>query len=335
MTSYCTLKAVKGSNMRPRIWLTAFYTLFTLCVVVLAVNSANATEQKVTATTGSLGNEGNSSEDLNTTATSNSRFGTGPKQNMTSNNMTTLTPGTTVATSTNSVEHSVLDSSQSPMTPTPTVQTTAPRHVSSHSAPKSSPTPTLNSTAIKSQVTTTSQVSSSISTPVLKPTQTEFAVTSRQPNSTDVTQPYTGSLYSILTTGTSGSVLHLRKQEIIVTICLSTILGVVILTIIMYNVTKCKRRRAQYSHRPLYTSSYEEPGGSYNIPDDTLVISGGLYDESRVYNPNMTVLEEDDEIHSEYPAFSSKYSQFRLEFLPEESEATDQRPSFDTFKAET
>ncbi|XP_067913733.1 sialomucin core protein 24-like [Heterodontus francisci] len=325
--------------MRPRIWPTAFYILFTRCVVDSAVNSTDATEQKVSVATDSLDNEDTSSKGLNTTGSHNSFFATGSnqtgavslstsKQNSTSNDISTLAPGTTVTMSTNSMKPSVPVSSQPPMTPT------TPPQVSSHYMPESSVTTALSRTATESQINKTHQVLPSISTPNPKSTQTKSTVTSGQATNTDVTQPYTGSLYSILTTRTSGAVLHLRKQEIILTICLSTILGVVILTIIMYNVTKCKQRRAQYSHRPLYTSSYDESGGSYNIPDDTLVISGGLYDESRVYNPNMTVLEE-DELHSEYPAFSSKYSQFRLEFLPEEREVTDQGPSFGTFQPET
>uniref|UniRef100_UPI00398F3034 uncharacterized protein n=1 Tax=Pristiophorus japonicus TaxID=55135 RepID=UPI00398F3034 len=327
--------------MRPGIWPTLFTLYVILLILISRMNSTQATEQKVSATNASLGSDGNSSEDLNTTATSNSPFVTGSNQtgamslSTSKQNMTTLAPGTIVTTSTNPMKPSAPDSSQPPMTLIATVQTITPPHVSSHSTPESSASTTVNSTATKSQVTTRSQVSSSISTPILKPTQTDSAVTSRQPSSTAVTQPPTSSLYSILTIGTSGSVLHLRKQEIILTICLSTILGVVILTIIMYNVTKCKRRRAQYSHRPLYTTSYEEPGGSYNIPDDTLVISGGLYDESRVYNPNMTVLEEDDELHGEYPGIISKYSQFRLEFLPEEREGAGQGPSLNTFQPET
>ncbi|GCB64285.1 uncharacterized protein [Scyliorhinus torazame] len=329
--------------MIPMIQPTAFY-IITLCIV-LAANSVDAIEQNVSVITNNVSNEGNSSGDIKKTGSSNNLPVTGSsqavtvslstlKQNQTSNNISTLAPGTTVAMSTNSMKPSVPDRSQPPMIKKTTVQTTAP-HASSHYTPESSTTPALGLTTTESQNNSTRQVSTSISTPVLKPTQTESTVTSRQPTSTGITQPYTGSLYSILTTGTSGTRLHLRKQEIILTICLSTILGVVILTIIMYNVTKCKQRRAQYSHRPLYASSYEEPGGSYNIPDDTLVISGGLYDESRVYNPNMTVLEEDDELHSEYPAFSSKYNQFRLEFLPEEREVTSQGSSFGTFQPQT
>ncbi|XP_041050782.1 sialomucin core protein 24-like isoform X3 [Carcharodon carcharias] len=274
--------------MRPRIRPTAFYIIFTLCVV-LAVNSADSTGQKVSAISNSLSNEGNSSGDLNKTGSSNNLFATGSsqteavslstlKQNPTSSNMNSLAPETTVATSTNSMKPSVPDSSQSPLTQKTTVQTTLP-HVSGHYMPESSVTSTLGLRATESQISSTRQVSTSISTPILKPTQTESTGTSRQPTITDVTQPYTGSLYSILTTGTSG--------------------------------------------------------GSYNIPDDTLVISGGLYDESRVYNPNMTVLEEDDELHSEYPAFTSKYSQFRLEFLPEERELTSQGSSFSTFQAQS
>ncbi|XP_041050781.1 sialomucin core protein 24-like isoform X2 [Carcharodon carcharias] len=264
--------------MRPRIRPTAFYIIFTLCVV-LAVNSADSTGQKVSAISNSLSNEGNSSGDLNKTGSSNNLFATGSsqteavslstlKQNPTSSNMNSLAPETTVATSTNSMKPSVPDSSQSPLTQKTTVQTTLP-HVSGHYMPESSVTSTLGLRATESQISSTRQVSTSISTPILKPTQTESTGTSRQPTITDVTQPYTGSLYSILTTGTSGTGLHLRKQEIILTICLSTILGVVILTIIMYNVTKCKRRRAQYSHRPLYASSYEEPGAYHLKQADT------------------------------------------------------------------
>ncbi|XP_038676192.1 sialomucin core protein 24-like [Scyliorhinus canicula] len=329
--------------MIPMIQPTAFYIIITLCIG-LAANSVDAIGQNVSVITNTLSNEGNSYGDIKKTGSSNNLPVIGSsqtvsvalstlKQNQTSNNISTLAPGTTVAMSTNSMKPSVPDHSQPPMTKK-TVQTTAP-HASSLSTHESSTIPALGLTTTENQNNLTRQVSTSISTPVLKPTQTESTVTSRQPTSTGITQPYTGSLYSILTTGTSGTRLHLRKQEIILTICLSTILGVVILTIIMYNVTKCKRRRAQYSHRPLYASSYEEPGGSYNIPDDTLVISGGLYDESRVYNPNMTILEEDDELHSEYPAFSSKYNQFRLELVPEEREVTSQGSSFGTFQPQT
>ncbi|XP_060701179.1 sialomucin core protein 24-like [Hemiscyllium ocellatum] len=327
-----------------RVWIhpTVFYILFTQCFVVLAVNSADTTGQKVSAITNFLSNEGNSSGKLNKTGSFNSSFATESNQkgavtpstvklSPTSNNMTALAPGITVATSTKLVKPSVPDSSQPPKTGITIFQTTTP-HASSHYVPESSTSAPFVSTATESQINATHQVSTPTATTALKLTQTGSTETNRQPTSAGVTQPNTGSLYSIITTRTSGTVMHLRKQEIILTICLSTILGVVILTIIMYNVIKCKQRRAQYTHRPLYATSNEEPGRRYNIPDDTLVISGGLYDESRVYNPNMSVLGEDDEFHGDYPAFASKYSQFRLEFLPEEREITDQGSSFNTFQ---
>ncbi|XP_059509466.1 sialomucin core protein 24-like isoform X1 [Stegostoma tigrinum] len=323
--------------MRVRIGPTAVYILFTQCFAALAVNSADATGQTVSAINSSFHNEGNSSGDLNKTGsvsvTEPNRTGAlSPtlKPNPTSNSTTALAPGITVATSTKSMQPSAPDGSKTRIT----IFQTTPPHISSHYMPEASTSATFVSTATESEINATQQVSTSKTT-VLKPTQIEFTETNKQPTSAGVTQPNTGSLYSIITTRTSGTIMHLKKQEIILTICLSTILGVVILTIVMYNVTKCKRRRAQYSHRPLCATSNEESGRSYNIPDDTLVISGGLYDESRVYNPNMTVLEEDDEFHGDYPAVTSKYSQFRLEFLPEEREVTGQGSSFNTFQPQT
>ncbi|XP_029428497.1 uncharacterized protein LOC115073808 isoform X3 [Rhinatrema bivittatum] len=70
----------------------------------------------------------------------------------------------------------------------------------------------------------------------------------------------------------------------------------------------------------------------YSAPDDTLVISGGLYDAPRVYNPNMTVL-EDEECQHDYISFGSRPGQFRLEFLPgeKEREPAYESSSFETF----
>ncbi|XP_059509467.1 sialomucin core protein 24-like isoform X2 [Stegostoma tigrinum] len=267
--------------MRVRIGPTAVYILFTQCFAALAVNSADATGQTVSAINSSFHNEGNSSGDLNKTGsvsvTEPNRTGAlSPtlKPNPTSNSTTALAPGITVATSTKSMQPSAPDGSKTRIT----IFQTTPPHISSHYMPEASTSATFVSTATESEINATQQVSTSKTT-VLKPTQIEFTETNKQPTSAGVTQPNTGSLYSIITTRTSGR--------------------------------------------------------SYNIPDDTLVISGGLYDESRVYNPNMTVLEEDDEFHGDYPAVTSKYSQFRLEFLPEEREVTGQGSSFNTFQPQT
>ncbi|XP_048468229.1 sialomucin core protein 24-like isoform X2 [Rhincodon typus] len=252
--------------MRVRIGPTAVYILFTQCFAALAVNSADATGPKVSAINNSLRNEGNSSGDLTKTSSvsvteSNQTGAVSPtlKPGPTSNNTSALAPGITVATSTKSMKPAAPDGSQTSKTGITVFQTTPP-HISSHYMPESTTSATFVSTATESEINATHQVSTSKVTTVLKPTQRGFTETNKQPTSAGVTQPNTGSLYSIITTKTSGTIMHLKKQEIILTICLSTILGVVILTIIMYNVTKCKRRRAQYSHRPLCATSNEESG---------------------------------------------------------------------------
>lgn len=299
--------------MQVKSWLLAVYTLCNVLLVIdvnvsAATNSNGSSTPAVSLQTalknGSLDQGFNVSK-----ATSVPTF---------NKSTSTLASGTTDAMSTLKP-----NSSQTSVTPTGFVQTTL-SNISSHGINESTATPTAHSTAGKTLTT-------AIATLVPKSTQMEFTTTGRRSSSTGPTQPTTGSLYTVITTAASGSGLPLQKEEVILTICLSTLLAVVILTIVMYNVNKCKRRRAQYSHHPLYASSHEEPG----FPNDTLVISGGLYDESRVYNPNMTVLEEDDDLHVDYPAFTSKYSQFKLEFLPEERDVSGQGASFTTFQPET
>ncbi|MEE6516259.1 hypothetical protein FKM82_025547 [Ascaphus truei] len=110
----------------------------------------------------------------------------------------------------------------------------------------------------------------------------------------------------------------LKDSEAVLTSIFGTILGIAVLGIIAFSFNKYRKRRSQYSHHPLRENSYES-ADRYSAPDDTLVISGGLYDAPRVYNPNMTVLEEEDTPH-DYVSFSSRPGQFRLEFLPGDKE---------------
>ncbi|XP_073523213.1 uncharacterized protein [Phyllobates terribilis] len=105
----------------------------------------------------------------------------------------------------------------------------------------------------------------------------------------------------------------MNYSETVLTSIFSTILAVVLLTILAFSFNKFRKRRSQYSHQPLHENIYESEG--YTPPEDTLVISGGLYDAPRIYNPNMTVLEEDDS-QPDYISFSNRTGQFRLEFLP-------------------
>ncbi|XP_040193348.1 cell wall integrity and stress response component 2-like isoform X2 [Rana temporaria] len=115
-------------------------------------------------------------------------------------------------------------------------------------------------------------------------------------------------------TALSGAEKHsMDYSEIILTSIFSVILVVVVLVILSFGFKRCLRGTSQYSHHPLYETSYEPDG--YSPPDDTLVISGGLYDAPRIYNPNMTVLDE-EESQNDYASINSRPGQFRLEFLP-------------------
>ncbi|KAM4046657.1 uncharacterized protein ACNLHF_010164 [Anomaloglossus baeobatrachus] len=105
----------------------------------------------------------------------------------------------------------------------------------------------------------------------------------------------------------------MKYSETVLTSIFSTILVVVLLTTLAFCFNKYRKQRSQYSHHPLHENIYESEG--YTPPDDTLVISGGLYDAPRIYNPNMTVLEEEDS-PPDYISFSNRPGQFRLEFLP-------------------
>lgn len=84
------------------------------------------------------------------------------------------------------------------------------------------------------------------------------------------------------------------------TVVFSVVLGVFVLGLVMYKFKRCHQRRVQYSHQPL-TEDYAE---AFVTDDDTLVISGGLYD-GHVCEPITT---QDDPI-------SCQPTQFRLEFL--------------------
>ncbi|XP_043932381.1 uncharacterized protein LOC122806215 isoform X2 [Protopterus annectens] len=128
-----------------------------------------------------------------------------------------------------------------------------------------------------------------------------------------------------------GRKFSLNNSEIILTIVFSIVLGVAVLVLIMYSVNKCKKRREQYSHHRLETIPYDDTADTYSVPDDTLVISGGLYDVPRVYNPTVSTLEDDNVL--DYLHFTSRPGNFRLEFLPEETEKEPSymRTNFETF----
>ncbi|XP_073471791.1 uncharacterized protein [Aquarana catesbeiana] len=182
-----------------------------------------------------------------------------------------------------------------------TLKTTATSSLSSSSTvPLPGPSSSTNN---QTYSTTTSGVTRVVSTSL--PTQTKPTpqgnVTETAPNGT-------------ATTALSGAEKHsMDYAEIILTSIFSVILVVVVLVILSFGFKRCLRGTSQYSHHPLRETSYEPDG--YSPPDDTLVISGGLYDAPRIYNPNMTVLDE-EESQNDFASINSRPGQFRLEFLP-------------------
>ncbi|GAA6216781.1 flocculation protein FLO9-like [Lates japonicus] len=88
----------------------------------------------------------------------------------------------------------------------------------------------------------------------------------------------------------------LNTSEKNMTIVFSVALGVFGLALVMFMFHRCKQK-IQYLHQPLNNTD----GDAFVADDDTLIISGGLYDGHPIYD-NVPEAPEDR-------------SQFRLEFL--------------------
>ncbi|XDV35377.1 hypothetical protein PO909_005339 [Leuciscus waleckii] len=179
----------------------------------------------------------------------------------------------------------------------------------------------INSTAGTSTDNSThsnNETATSSTAPVTKPT----AITSPT-----VTQNGTTSFNE----SQGGGLNHSEKS---LTILFSILLGVIVLVILMnfaYKYGRSKERSIQYTHRRLQN---EDTGEPFAMPDDTLVISGGLYDGPQIYNPTMTVQNE-EEIQTGIPGFASRPTQFRLEFLREDQDRAfdNETSTFQTFHA--
>ncbi|XP_029428496.1 uncharacterized protein LOC115073808 isoform X2 [Rhinatrema bivittatum] len=78
-----------------------------------------------------------------------------------------------------------------------------------------------------------------------------------QPNISVVTKQITKSFDALSTSQMSGNEFRLKNNEAILTIVFSIILGIVVVVLIIYSVNKYRKRRSQYSHRPLHDTSYE------------------------------------------------------------------------------
>lgn len=91
--------------------------------------------------------------------------------------------------------------------------------------------------------------------------------------------------------------VRLNMSEKNMTILFSVVLGVFAMALVVAMLHKCKQK-IQYSHQPLHNTHDTD---AFVAADDTLVISGGLYDGHPIYD--------------NVPTASTDQSQFRLEFL--------------------
>ncbi|XP_035517037.1 putative GPI-anchored protein pfl2 [Morone saxatilis] len=91
--------------------------------------------------------------------------------------------------------------------------------------------------------------------------------------------------------------LRLNMSEKNMTILFSVVLGVFATAVVVFMFHQCKQK-IQYLHQPLNNTDDTD---AFVADDDTLVISGGLYDGHPIYD--------------NVPTPSADQSQFRLEFL--------------------
>ncbi|XP_060926079.1 sialomucin core protein 24-like [Limanda limanda] len=112
--------------------------------------------------------------------------------------------------------------------------------------------------------------------------------------STNSTPPVNTTSHSVDAT-TQGLTLNISEQNL--TIVFSVVLGVFLVSLVVFMFRRC-RQKIQYLHQPLNNSDCPD---AFVADDDTLVISGGLYDGHPM----------DDNA----PAVPDDQSRFRLEFL--------------------
>ncbi|XP_022531405.1 sialomucin core protein 24-like isoform X2 [Astyanax mexicanus] len=293
-----------------------FYHLIVLCGLLILLSCAltNATTTPSTSTTeqsrhtttgiltGNISNSlpNNSVQNISTTTPPNSYSETSTSSNSTTSNSlsnsTITSPTVQTQITTVQINSSITDT-------TPTSVATQPASKPATTIESNTSLTTLNSSAV------TAHGNESTSG-----TAATRLTTEKAPGNKTNNEP----------TGAS-----LKLPEKSMTILFSVILGVIVLLVlgqIVYKVSRNKHRSVQYSHRPLYN---EDTGEHFVVPDDTLVISGGLYDGPQIYNPTVAALNDEDQL-----TFSYTPTQLRLEFLHEE-QGTDQdyeATSFETFK---
>ncbi|XP_068172367.1 sialomucin core protein 24-like [Antennarius striatus] len=215
--------------------------------------------------------------------------------NNNNNNITatvTLPNSTTDATVTSN-----LSGNTTPFTRSPWHNETFTRTKADTSPPQASPsTPVVTPPTNSSPLVTT--------THTLTPPFTATTTPAEQTTVSRTSTPDTTATNSSVTVRRSSDssdrntqALPLNLSDHTMTILLSIVLGVLALASVLLILHKCKHK-IQILHEPLDNSDDLDP---FAADDDTLVISGGLYDGHPIYdNP---------------PAGSQDQSQLRLEFL--------------------
>ncbi|XP_041636542.1 sialomucin core protein 24-like [Cheilinus undulatus] len=161
---------------------------------------------------------------------------------------------------------------------------------------------------VQSTITTpqTSQMPQTTATGTNTPTLTTLLTLAQETTGSHITSPATTvtTAVSSNTVNTTSESMHrttqssgLRGSEMNLTIIFSVILGVFVMAPVVFMFHKCKHK-FQYLHQPLTNITESD---TFGADDDTLVISGGLYDGHPIYD--------------NVPTVSEDQSQFRLEFL--------------------
>ncbi|CAB1450809.1 unnamed protein product [Pleuronectes platessa] len=156
--------------------------------------------------------------------------------------------------------------------------------------------PLTNSTTL---TTSTPAALTPTSTVLTVPTSETTTGYTRTPDTTAITSA--NSTRTVNTTShsvdatTQGLRLNISEQNL--TIVFSVVLGVFAVSLVVFMFRRC-RQKTQYLHQPLNNSDCAD---AFVADDDTLVISGGLYDGHPM----------DDNA----PAAPDDQSRFRLEFL--------------------
>ncbi|XP_058487839.1 sialomucin core protein 24-like [Solea solea] len=164
-------------------------------------------------------------------------------------------------------------------------------------------TPPTNSTSLSTAASDTNTPTFTV--PMTATSQTT-AVDTSMPDTTVITPDTTvittaNTSHTANTTSNSDNrITHgvgFNNSEKNITIVFSVALGALAVAFVIFMFHRCKQR-AQYLHQPFYNS--DEPD-TFVAGDDTLVISGGLYDGHPIYD-NVPTVQEDQ-------------SQFRLQFF--------------------